>query len=56
MAEKKADPFLIGTKFLEHCLKNGWIVEKSESCCCTDFFITEKGEKELSKFGIKLRD
>lgn len=51
---KKADPFLIGIKFLEFCLHRGWIVELSETCCSTDFFITKNGEKELNKYGIKI--
>jgi hypothetical protein len=50
--DRSVNPFAIGGGFVNYCVNKGWIV-KQGSGRSTRYYVTEQGEKELLKFGIK---
>jgi ribonuclease HI len=49
----QVDPSAIGLMFLEHCMRQGWIVKKG-SGRGVKYHVTETGRKELGKLGISI--
>jgi len=50
---EQVDPSAISLMFLEHCIRQGWIVKKG-SGRGTKYHVTETGRKELRKLGISI--
>jgi ribonuclease HI len=50
---EQVDPSTISLMFIEHCLRQGWIVKKG-SGRGSKYHVTETGKKELRKFGISI--
>jgi hypothetical protein len=56
MSEKPINHYWLGSKFLEYCVKQGWLRQEGSGGRGTRWYPTDKGRKELKeKFGIKLR-
>lgn len=51
--KKIADVFSIGAQFIDYCINQGWIVETGKDNK-KEWYLTEKGEKDLKKFNIKV--
>lgn len=51
--EKPINPYDVGGGFLTHCIKQGWVVQEGKGRIAK-FYATEKGKKELKKFGIEV--
>jgi hypothetical protein len=55
MTEKTINPFWFGSKFLEYCVKQGWLKQEGSGGRGTKWYPTDKGRKELKeKFGIEV--
>ncbi len=50
--KKTVNPFAIGGGFLDYCVQQGWIIKQGKSRLAK-YFVTDKGNKELGKYGIK---
>jgi hypothetical protein len=55
-SEKPINQYWLGSKFLEYCVKQGWLRQEGSGGRGTKWYPTDKGRKELKeKFGIELR-
>nr|MDO8082966.1 hypothetical protein [Candidatus Freyarchaeota archaeon] len=53
MADKPINPYGLGAKFIEYCVKQGWLTQQGSGGRGTKWYTTDKGRKELKKqFGI----
>ena len=50
---KAVNPFAIGGGFLDHCVKQGWLIQEGKSRGAK-YYATQEREKELKKFGISI--
>jgi predicted transcriptional regulator len=54
MEKKSINPYWFGGKFLEYCVKKGWLIQEGSGGRGTKWYFTEKGRKELKEeFGIE---
>lgn len=52
LSERKyINPFAVGGRFLEYCVKQGWLMKEGKGRSAK-YFVTEVGKKENKKFGI----
>jgi len=51
LERRHIDPVNLETAFLEYCVRHGWVAIEKEGdhCSC---FLTERGERELRRFGL----
>ena len=55
MDKRQINPYWFASKFLEYCVKNGWLIKEGSGGKATKWYPTEKGKKELKeKFGIEV--
>jgi len=50
---KQVNPHVLEKKFLEHCLKKGWLIRTRDGESNL-FFITRAGREELKRFEIEM--
>jgi hypothetical protein len=50
---KTVNPFAIGGGFLDYCIRQGWLIQEGKSGGA-EYYVTNEGEKELKKFGIRI--
>lgn len=50
---KAVNPFAIGGGFLHYCIEQGWLIQEGKARCAK-YYITNEGQKELKKFGIRI--
>jgi hypothetical protein len=54
-SDEQINHYWFGSKFLEYCLKQGWLRKEGSGGRGTKWYPTEKGRNELKeKFGIKV--
>jgi len=55
MSDISINPYWWGAKFLEYCVKQGWLEQEGSGERGTKWYPTGKGRKELKeKFGIEV--
>jgi hypothetical protein len=55
MSERPINPYWWGAKFLQYCVRKGWLRQEGSGGRGTRWYPTGKGKKELEeKFGIVL--
>jgi hypothetical protein len=47
------NPFAVGGGFLNYCVGQGWLIQEGKGRD-SKYYVTEKGEKEIRKLGIKI--
>jgi hypothetical protein len=56
ITDKPINHYWFGSKFLEYCVKQGWLRQEGSGGRGTRWYPTDKGRKELKeKFSIELR-
>lgn len=55
MAKKAINHYLLGSKFLEYCVKIEWLIQEGSGGRGTRWYLTEKSKKALKdEFEIKV--
>ena len=55
MSDKPINPYWFGAKFLEYCVRQGWLRQQGSGGRGTKWYPTGQGGEELKeKFGIEL--
>ena len=56
MTDNPINHYWFGSKFLEYCVKQGWLRQEGSGGRGTKWYPTDKGRKELKeKFGIEVK-
>jgi hypothetical protein len=56
MEKKSINPYWVGGKFLEFCVKKEWLIQEGKGGRGTKWYPTEKGRKALkAEFGIEVK-
>jgi hypothetical protein len=50
----RVNPFAVGGAFLGYCVKQGWLIQEGKGRAA-NYYVTEEGESELRRFGVKFK-